>query len=261
MKKFCVYGKGGIGKSTTVANVAAAMAELGLKVAVVGCDPKADSTRCLMGRRIPTVLDQLRRMQSAEVAFRGYRDILCVESGGPEPGTGCAGRGIVAALREIQDRNLLADRDVVLYDVLGDVVCGGFSMPLREEIADDVYLVTTSDFMAVYAANNICRGVEKYARAGGIRLSGIIYNGRSGRDDPDVARRFARQVGTDLTGTIPMSPLIGQAELERRTVLEAFPGSEVSACFRALARQMLNGGVRCVPAPLSDEEVEALCRS
>ena len=261
MKKFCVYGKGGIGKSTTVANVAAAMAELGLKVAVVGCDPKADSTRCLMGRRIPTVLDQLRKMQSAEVAFHGYRDILCVESGGPEPGTGCAGRGIVAALREIQDRDLLGDRDVVLYDVLGDVVCGGFSMPLREEIADDVYLVTTSDFMAVYAANNICRGVEKYARAGGIRLSGVIYNGRSGWDDPDVARRFARQVGTDLAGAIPMSPLIGQAELERRTVLEAFPDSEVSACFRALAHQMLDGGVRCVPAPLSDEEVEALCRN
>ena len=261
MRKICVYGKGGIGKSTTVANVAAAMAELDLKVAVVGCDPKSDSTRCLMGRRIPTVLDQLRLMGSGEVAFHGYRDILCVESGGPEPGTGCAGRGIVAALREIQDRGLLADRNVVLYDVLGDVVCGGFSMPLREEIADDVYLVTTSDFMSIYAANNICRGVAKYAQSGGIRLSGIIYNGRSGRDAPEVAQRFAQQVGTGLAGTIPMSKLIGQAELERRTVLETFPDSEVSSHFRALARQMLEGGTRCVPTPLSDEEVEVLCCS
>ena len=234
MKKICVYGKGGIGKSTTVANVAAALAEEGLRVAVVGCDPKADSTRCLMGRRIPSVLDQLR--------------------------TGCAGRGIVAALREIQDRGLLEDRDVVLYDVLGDVVCGGFSMPLREAIADDVYLVTTSDFMAVYAANNICRGVKKYAESGGVRLSGVVYNGRSGRDDPSVALRFARLVGTELAGEIPMSPLIGRAELERRTVLEAYPDSPVSQSFRALASHMYARGARCIPTPLSDEEVESLCR-
>lgn len=260
MKKICVYGKGGIGKSTTVANVAAALAEEGLRVAVVGCDPKADSTRCLVGRRIPTVLDQLRTGVAAEVAFPGYRGILCMESGGPEPGTGCAGRGIVAALREIQNRGLLQGRDVVLYDVLGDVVCGGFSMPLREEIAEDVYLVTTSDFMAVYAANNICRGIQKYAATGGIRLSGVVYNGRSGRDDPSVAGRFARLVGTEVSGRIPMSPLVGQAELARRTVLEEFPDSEVSSRFRALARHILEGGVRCIPTPLSDEEVEELCQ-
>ena len=227
---------------------------------MVGCDPKADSTRCLMGRRIPSVLDQLRTGSAAPVSFTGYRDILCVESGGPEPGTGCAGRGIVAALREIQDRGLLEDRDVVLYDVLGDVVCGGFSMPLREAIADDVYLVTTSDFMAVYAANNICRGVKKYAESGGIRLSGVVYNGRSGRDDPSVALRFARLVGTELAGEIPMSPLIGRAELERRTVLDAYPDSPVSQSFRALASHMYARGARCIPTPLSDEEVESLCR-
>ena len=148
----------------------------------------------------------------------------------------------MAALREIQDRGLLEDRDVVLYDVLGDVVCGGFSMPLREAIADDVYLVTTSDFMAVYAANNICRGVKKYAESGGVRLSGVVYNGRSGRDDPSVALRFARLVGTELAGEIPMSPLIGRAELERRTVLEAYPDSPVSQSFRALASHMYARG-------------------
>lgn len=261
MKKICVYGKGGIGKSTTVANVAAALAGEGLRVAVVGCDPKADSTRCLMGRRIPTVLDQLKTGTAAEVAFLGYRDILCVESGGPEPGTGCAGRGIVSALREIQDRGLLQDRDVVFYDVLGDVVCGGFSMPLREGIAEDVYLVTTSDFMSIYAANNICRGIRKYAATGDIRLSGVVYNGRSGRDAPEVAARFAQMVGTQVCGRIPMSPLVGQAELARQTVLERAPDSEVSQQFRALAHRMMEGGARCIPSPLSDEEVEELCRA
>ena len=133
-------------------------------------------------------------------------------------------------------------------------------MPLREEIAEDVYLVTTSDFMAVYAANNICRGIQKYAATGGIRLSGVVYNGRSGRDDPSVAERFARLVGTEVSGRIPMSPLVGQAELARRTVLEEFPDSEVSSRFRALARHILEGGVRCIPTPLSDEEVEELCQ-
>lgn len=259
MKKICVYGKGGIGKSTTVANVAAAMAEQGLRVAVVGCDPKADSTRCLMGRRIPSVLEQLRDGNPAETAFYGYRNILCIESGGPEPGTGCAGRGIAAALREIQNRELLGDRDVVLYDVLGDVVCGGFSMPLRESIAEDVYLVTTSDFMALYAANNICRGVRKYAETGSIRLAGIIYNGRSGHRDLACVQRLAGRIGTGIAGEIPMSSLFRQAELSRKTVLEAFPDSDVSECFRKIAQNMLCGAKRCIPVPVTDEEVEQLC--
>ena len=147
MKRICVYGKGGIGKSTAVSNLAAAMAQAGKRVAVVGCDPKADSTRSLMGRRIPTVLDQLKTGASGEIAFTDSRGVRCIEAGGPEPGTGCAGRGIIVAMEEIRSRVLLDDRDVVLYDVLGDVVCGGFSMPLREQVADEVYLVTTSDFM------------------------------------------------------------------------------------------------------------------
>lgn len=260
MKKICVYGKGGIGKSTTVANVAAAMAEDGLRVAVVGCDPKADTTRCLMGRRIPTVLDQLLKGGGSEICFTGYRGILCMESGGPEPGTGCAGRGIASALREIQSRDLLREMDVVLYDVLGDVVCGGFSMPLREGIAEDVYLVTTSDFMALYAANNICRGIAKYARDGAIRLSGLIYNARSGRDDPDCADRFAAAIGSAVAEYLPMSADISRAELERKTVIERFPESEAARHFRALARRMMQPHPRCVPQPMTDEAVEALCQ-
>lgn len=261
MKRICIYGKGGIGKSTTVANVAAAMAQKGLRVAVVGCDPKADTTRCLAGRRIPTVLQQLQSGEKAkeEIAVKGYRGILCIESGGPEPGTGCAGRGIASALREIRERSLLDDRDVVLYDVLGDVVCGGFSMPLREGVAEDVYLVTTADFMAIYAANNICRGIAKYARENEIRLAGIIYNGRSGCSDPGRAADFAKAVGTRVIGELPMSGLIGQAEVLRKTVVELEPDSEVSREFRKIADRMLEGGPRCIPGPLPDEEVEALC--
>ncbi len=260
MKKICVYGKGGIGKSTTVSNLAAAMAESGLKVAVVGCDPKSDSTRNLAGRRIPTVLDILREDSGGQVAFLGYRDILCIEAGGPEPGTGCAGRGIIAAMQEIRSRQLLDHRDVVLYDVLGDVVCGGFSMPLREGIADDVYLVTTSDFMAIYAANNICRGIRKYAQSGSVRLGGIIHNGRSSVDNPETVAAFASCVGSNVIGYIPMTSAIGQAELSRKTLLEAEPEHPVSGHFRTLAKAILENSHSCIPTPLSDEEVESLCR-
>ena len=260
MRKICIYGKGGIGKSTTAANVAAAMAEGGLKTAVVGCDPKADTTRCLVGRRIPTVLQQLgSSTENSEIAVMGYKGILCIESGGPEPGTGCAGRGIASALREIKERDLLADRDVVLYDVLGDVVCGGFSMPLREGVADDVYLVTTSDFMAIYAANNICRGIAKYAQENEVRLAGIIYNGRSGCSDPKRVKRFAEAIGTQVIGCVPMSGQIGQAEIARKTVVEMASDCEAALAFRAIADKMIAGNPRCIPRPLLDEEVEQLC--
>ncbi len=260
MKKICVYGKGGIGKSTTVSNLAVSLAEMGLKVAVVGCDPKADSTRNLMGRRIPTVLNVLKEDSEGEIAFLGYRDILCIEAGGPEPGTGCAGRGIIAAIQEIESRNLMEDRDVVLYDVLGDVVCGGFSMPLREGIAEEVYLVTTCDFMAVYAANNICRGIRKYALSGSVRLAGIIHNGRSSVDNPTTIEAFAERIGSHVVGYIPMTPDIGKAELDRKTLLERDPEHAVSRSFRQLAQTILNNQSVCIPTPLTDEEVEDLCR-
>lgn len=259
MRKICVYGKGGIGKSTTVANVAVAMTQMGCHVAVVGCDPKADTTRCLMGKRIPTVLDQQRLSPEAQIAFQGVQNILCIESGGPEPGTGCAGRGIVAALREIQSRKLFDDRDVVLYDVLGDVVCGGFSMPLREEIADEVYLVTTSDFMALYAANNICKGILKYAVTGSVRLAGIIYNERSGLNMEKRVQTFAERIGTRVVGCIPMSQEIGLAESRRKTVSQEYPDSAAAKTFFHLAETMLGPAKLCIPTPLSEEELEEIC--
>ena len=261
MKKICIYGKGGIGKSTTVTNVAAAMADMGLKVAVVGCDPKADTTRCLVGKRIPTVLASALNGTGEDFVYTGYKGIMCIESGGPEPGTGCAGRGIASALSAIREKDLFFDLDVVIYDVLGDVVCGGFSTPLREGIADDVYLVTTADFMALYAANNICRGIAKFAKDGPIRLAGLIYNGRSGRDDMDVAKKLAKAVGTEVVSGIPMSEDISRAELERKTVVEMYPDSDAAQSFRILAEKMIKGSSsRCIPTPLSDDELEELCR-
>lgn len=258
MKRICVYGKGGIGKSTTVANLAAALADMGKRVAVVGCDPKADSTRNLTGRKIPTVLECMQN-NALPIATEGFKGILCIESGGPEPGTGCAGRGIVAALDQIRQRDLLNDCDVVLFDVLGDVVCGGFSMPLRENIADDVYLVTTSDYMSLYAANNICRGIRRYAQNGSIRLAGLLYNGRSGMGNAQLVEEFAGLLGSSVFGGFEMSEWIPRAELERKTVVELFPDCEASKSFRQIAEKILQNRDGCIPTPLSDEEVELLC--
>ena len=260
MKRICIYGKGGIGKSTIVSNTAAALAENGLKVAVVGCDPKADTTRNLTKKRMDTVLDCVKQGRT-DFAVRGYLDILCMESGGPEPGTGCAGRGIVSALNAIRQQDLLSEMDVVMFDVLGDVVCGGFSAPMREQAADQVYLVTTDDYMSLYAANNICRGICKYAVSGDIRLSGIIRNCRSSVGELGVAEKFADSIGSRVIGVLPMDRAISLAEIQHKTVVEAFPDAPVTGAFHALAGSLLetNGGV--IPRPLTDDELEALYTS
>lgn len=260
MKKICIYGKGGIGKSTVVSNVAAALASTGLKVAVVGCDPKADSTRNLTPKRAETVLDCIMRGEE-QVFVKGYMDVLCVESGGPEPGTGCAGRGIVSALTVIREKNLLTDRDVVLFDVLGDVVCGGFSAPMREQVADQVYLVTTDDYMALYAANNICKGICKYAAFGDIRLSGVIRNGRSSVSEMGVAEDFANTIGSKVIGNIPMDRAVSLAEVQRKTVIEAYPDSEIADSFRKLADAILKNEGGVIPTPLTEDELETMYRN
>ncbi len=261
MKKICVYGKGGIGKSTIVSNVAAAFAYEGFKTAVIGCDPKADSTRSLTGRRIDTVLDIIHHEKEGSIFALGYKDIVCIEAGGPSPGTGCAGRGIVVALEEICKTRILADRDIVIYDVLGDVVCGGFSAPLRENIADEVYLVTTSDFMSLYAANNICKGIEKYAKEGSARLAGLIYNGRSSLDSHAMVSEFAEKIGSSIIGNVPMSDYISKSELLRKTVVENYPKSDISKSFIHLAHSIQKNCTSIVPIALSYEEVEDICLS
>ena len=264
MRKVCIYGKGGIGKSTVVANAAAAAAKAGNRVMVVGCDPKADTTRVLMHGRIETILDVHARLGGrltrADAAHEGAFGVLCMESGGPRAGEGCAGKGIALALKDIQELRIVEEfaPDLILYDVLGDVVCGGFSTPLREKVAEAAYIVTTSDYMSLYAANGICRCIRKYADRGGCRLGGLIYNERSAVGDESAASDFARAVGTRIAGRVPLDRAISRAEMRRSTVIECEPDSAAARAFEAIADEMLHGAETAVPEPLSTEALEAI---
>ncbi len=265
MRKFCIYGKGGIGKSTIVSNMAVALAEDNKSVMVMGCDPKADATRNIVGRRIPTILDAFRnkgpdQMKLEEIVYKGFNGVYCAEAGGPEPGVGCAGRGVMTA-SEMLTRHGAFDQinpDVVIYDVLGDVVCGGFALPLRNGLADDVYIVTTCDPMAIYAANNICKGIKRFADRDEVFLGGIIYNGRSAINDPSIVDRFARKLGTRVIGGIAMSGVIPKAEIRHKTVIEYEPDSEIAEGFRVLAKSIYNNQDRVIPEPLSDDELDEI---
>jgi len=263
MRKFCVYGKGGIGKSTMVSNMSVALAGNGKKVMVMGCDPKADATRNIVGRRIPTVLDSFRKkgpddMLLEEMVFQGYNGVYCVEAGGPEPGVGCAGRGVMTAVEMLERLGAFQklQPEVVIYDVLGDVVCGGFAMPLRNGMADDVYIVTTCDPMAIYAANNICKGIKRFADRNQVFLGGIIYNGRSAVDEPSIIESFAKRIGTKVIGEIPMSKDILKAEIRRKTVVEYAPNSEIALKFGQLGEDIVENKHRVVPDPLSEDELD-----
>jgi nitrogenase iron protein NifH len=242
MKKIAVYGKGGIGKSTTVSNISAALAGGGFRVMQIGCDPKADSTKNLTGgRSVRTVLDVLREKGDAarleELVTPGFNGVLCVEAGGPAPGIGCAGRGIIAAFEKL--RELKADEifkpDVVLYDVLGDVVCGGFSMPMREGYADEVVITSSGEMMSLYAASNIAQAVKNFAGRGYAVLRGIIMNRRNIDNERVLTEAAAREIGTGIIGEVPRCSLVQEAEAEGKTVLEKFPLSEMSGVYRSLA--------------------------
>jgi nitrogenase iron protein NifH len=275
MRQIAIYGKGGIGKSTVSSNLSMAFRELGLVVMQVGCDPKRDSTRSLTGgRMIPTVLETLRdnlragRDQSAitlqDIVFPGAGGVYCVESGGPEPGIGCAGRGVLTALQILKDLKAFQTFgvDVVLYDILGDVVCGGFAQPIREGFAQEIYLLCSGSFMSLYAANNIAKGVRRLARRGESGLAGVICNS-SGNEafERAMLSDFATRLGTQLIDLVPRSTIIQACEVEGRTVLEHSPRSAEADVFRHLARKMLDTGLRVTPSPVEDiAELESLYR-
>jgi nitrogenase iron protein NifH len=266
MRKVAIYGKGGIGKSTTTQNTVAGLAEMGKKVMVVGCDPKADSTRLLLGGLAQkSVLDTLREegeeVELEDVCKGGFGSTICVESGGPEPGVGCAGRGIITSINLLEalgaydeDQNL----DYVFYDVLGDVVCGGFAMPIREGKAQEIYIVVSGEMMAMYAANNICKGIKKYADAGGVRLGGLICNSRLVDNEQEMIEALAAKLGTQMIYFVPRNNLVQRAEINRKTVIEFDPADGQADHYRNLARAIDENKMFVIPTPLEIPELEKL---
>ena len=245
MKKIAIYGKGGIGKSTVVSNMSASLAAGGLTVMQIGCDPKSDSTRTLMGGvRIPTVLETMRdkdEVSLEDIVLKSESGVYCVESGGPVPGVGCAGRGIITAFEKLEELEAyeVYQPDVIFYDVLGDVVCGGFAMPIRGGYADKVCIVTSGEMMSLYAATNISHAVKSFGKRGYATLGGLIYNAKGIENEDELVRKAAEEIDTRVIMKIPRDAMIQKAEELGKTVVEAFPDCEVSKIFGALAKKLL----------------------
>ncbi|MFD1294797.1 nitrogenase iron protein [Lutibacter holmesii] len=266
MRKIAIYGKGGIGKSTTTQNTVAGLAAMGKKIMVVGCDPKADSTRLLLGGLAQkTVLDTLRE-EGEDVVFDdivkpGYGNTSCTESGGPEPGVGCAGRGIITSINMLEQLGAYEEDkclDYAFYDVLGDVVCGGFAMPIRDGKAEEIYIVVSGEMMAMYAANNICKGIVKFAQAGAVRLGGLICNSRLVDNERQMIEELAKKLGTQMIHFVPRDNMVQKAEIHRKTVIEYAPEHPQAEEYRQLAQKIDQNKMFVVPTPLEIEELEGL---
>jgi len=275
MRQIAIYGKGGIGKSTVSSNLSVALRQGDLEVMQVGCDPKRDSTRLLTrGRMIPTVLETLRehlragRDQNAitldDIVFQGDQGVLCVEAGGPEPGVGCAGRGVLTALQILKDLKAFNTYgvDAVIYDILGDVVCGGFAQPIREGYAQEIYLLCSGSFMSIYAANNIAKGIRRLSRRNETGLAGVICNSAGDEAfEKAVIAEFAETLGSKMIGFVPRSPVIQTCEVEGKTVLEHSPEKAEADVFRGLAQTILANDSRVIPTPIEDiSELEEMYR-
>ncbi|WP_371681628.1 nitrogenase iron protein [Chroococcidiopsis sp. TS-821] len=265
MRQIAFYGKGGIGKSTTSQNTIAGLAEMGERIMIVGCDPKADSTRLMLHSKAQTTILHLAAERGAvedleleEVLLTGYKGVKCVESGGPEPGVGCAGRGIITAINFLEENGAYEDIDFVSYDVLGDVVCGGFAMPIREGKAQEIYIVCSGEMMAMYAANNIARGILKYAHSGGVRLGGLICNSRKVDREVELIEALAEKLNTQMIHFVPRDNVVQHAELRRMTVIEYAPNCSQADEYRALAKKIKENEKLTIPTPISMDELEEL---
>ena len=264
LRQIAFYGKGDIGKSTTSQNTLAALAEDGHRILIVGCDPKADSTRLILHAKAQdTILSlaaaagSVEDLELEDVMKVGYRDIRCVESGGPEPGVGCAGRGVITSINFLEENGAYEDIDYVSYDVLGDVVCGGFAMPIRENKAQEIYIVMSGEMMAMYAGNNISKGILKYANSGGVRLGGLVCNERQTDKELELAEALAEKLGTKLIYFVPRANIVQHAELRRMTVIEYAPDSEQAQHYRNLAKKVhANQGQGIIPTPITMDELE-----
>lgn len=266
LRQCAIYGKGGIGKSTTTQNLVAALAESGKKVMIVGCDPKADSTRLILHSKAQTTVMHLAAeagsvedLELEDVLSVGFGGIKCVESGGPEPGVGCAGRGVITAINFLEEEGAYSDDlDFVFYDVLGDVVCGGFAMPIRENKAQEIYIVCSGEMMAMYAANNIAKGIVKYANSGSVRLAGLICNSRNTDREDELIMALAGRLGTTMIHFVPRDNAVQHAEIRRMTMVEYDPKHKQADEYRQLASKINNNTNFVIPTPIEMEELEDL---
>lgn len=259
MKQIAIYGKGGIGKSSTASNVAAACADESYRVTIIGCDPKSDSSITLLrGHRIPTVMELMQQgedISEKDIVFTGYKGVKCVEVGGPEPGIGCAGRGIIVAIKMLQkSSSVMDDSDLIIYDVPGDIVCGGFAAPIRKGLVNETYVLTSGEYMPLYAANNICKG---FARLGNL-LHGVICNSRNAENEEAIVSAFARELGSELLAFIPKDPIVQTCERAGYSVIEKEPNSNIARVYRELASAIMKRDNACEPRPLTDARLREL---